>query len=60
MARAVARALVEESRMEPGRDMDIAACATVAGTQCPAPWEYADGIDTLSFLLALSSSPVAR
>ena len=29
-------------------------------TQCPAPWEYADGIDTLSFLLALSSSPVAR
>ena len=29
-------------------------------TQCPDPWQYADGIDTLSFLLALSSNPDAQ
>jgi hypothetical protein len=23
------------------------------GSQCPALWEYADGVDTMAFLLAL-------
>jgi hypothetical protein len=23
-------------------------------TQCPAPWDYADGVDTLEFLLSLN------
>jgi hypothetical protein len=25
-------------------------------TQCPAPWDYADGVDTLKFLLSLQSN----
>lgn len=25
-------------------------------TQCPAPWDYADGVDTLEFLLSLNSN----
>jgi hypothetical protein len=25
-------------------------------TQCPAPWDYADGVDTLEFLLSLNSA----
>jgi len=29
-------------------------------TQCPAPWDYADGVDTMSFLLELSSSPIVN
>jgi hypothetical protein len=29
-------------------------------TQCPAAWDYADGVDTMSFLLELSSSPIAN
>jgi hypothetical protein len=26
-------------------------------TQSPQPWDYADGVDTISFLLGLSSYP---
>ena len=30
-------------------------CVSLGQTQNPAPWDYADGVDTLNFLLALSS-----
>lgn len=29
-------------------------------TQCPAPWDYADGVDTLEFLLSLDSASLDR
>ena len=32
----------------------------VGHAQSPAPWDYADQVDTISFLLALSSTPVSR
>ena len=30
-------------------------CVSLGQTQNPSPWDYADGVDTLNFLLALSS-----
>jgi len=43
-----------------GLGIDSVSVVNFGETQCPAPWDYADGVDTMSFLLELSSSPIAK
>jgi hypothetical protein len=36
-------------------DLALVPCVELGQTQQPQPWDYADGVDTMNFLLALSS-----
>lgn len=37
-----------------GKDVDYAGIIPFGATQCPSPWDYADGLDTLQFLTRLN------